>query len=261
MMTGAPLFIDRTQAGKKLAQVIQRYLKQQFTEFGINPIPIVYALPRGGLPVADPIADLLGCPLTVVVAKKISHPKNSELAIGAVTASGQVLWTNQTLFRFRPNLRQRQEAMEIAIAKAKSLEAQFLPFCPTVNAEGATLILVDDGIATGMTIAVAARALNTLAPAQIVICSPVAPPSLIPWLENCCDVSEDNSDVPRKLLQEEEREASEISDNSHSSHPHQPNSIVVLATPESFFSVSSFYAQFPQVKTSEALTYLQNRSQ
>jgi putative phosphoribosyl transferase len=257
-MTDAPLFIDRTQAGEKLAQVIQNYLKEQFTEFGVNPAPIVYALPRGGLPVAAPIADLLGCPLTVVVAKKISHPKSSELAIGAVTASGNVLWASQKMFRFQLNLRQRQEAMEIAIAKAKSLESQFLPFCPTVNPEGATLILVDDGIATGMTIAVAAMALKTLAPAQIVICSPVAPPSLIPWLENCGDTSLENGETSKESLRD--REVFDTSDNSQPSQPHQPNSIIVLATPEPFFSVSNFYAKFPQVQTSEALAYLKKRS-
>lgn len=269
-MIDAPLFIDRTQAGEKLAQVIQTYLKDQFTQFGVNPIPIVYALPRGGLPVAAPIADLLGCPLTVVVAKKISHPKNAELAIGAVTASCKVLWADQKMFRFRPNLQQRQEAMQNAIAKAKSLEAQFLPFCPTVNPEGATLILVDDGIATGMTIAVAAMALKTLLPAEILICSPVAPPSLIPWLENCGDTSVENCDMPLTLssrnladgcIPQQDfatyREVSETSDNSHISNFHQPNSIIVLATPEPFVSVSNFYAEFPQVETSEALTYLQ----
>jgi putative phosphoribosyl transferase len=255
-MTDAPLFIDRTQAGEKLAQVIKTYLREQFTEFGVNPVPIVYALPRGGLPVAAPIANLLGCPLTVMVAKKISHPKNAELAIGAVTASGKVLWANQELFPSRPNLRQRQEAMEIAIAKAKSLEAQFLPFCPAVNPEGATLILVDDGIATGMTIAVAAMALNTLAPAEIIICSPVAPPSLIPWLETCGGNSLENYDTP----EESQCQLSDTSNNSHFPHPHQPNSIIVLATPEPFASVSNFYAEFPQVETSEALTYLHKRN-
>jgi putative phosphoribosyl transferase len=258
-MTDAPLFSDRTQAGKKLAQVIQSYLQKQFTEFGVNPVPIVYALPRGGLPVAAPIADSLGCPLTVVVAKKISHPKNSELAIGAVTASGKVLWAEQKMFRFRPNLSQRQEAMGIAIAKAKSLESQFLPFCPAVNPKGATLILVDDGIATGMTIAVAAMALKNLAPSEIIICSPVAPANLIPWLENCGDTSLENCDMPLGLSSTY-HEVSDTSDNSHTLHPYQPNSIIVLATPEAFISVSNFYVEFPQVETSEALAYLQQRS-
>ncbi|BAZ39999.1 phosphoribosyltransferase [Calothrix sp. NIES-4101] len=242
-MTDAPFFLNRTQAGERLAEIIQANLRQQLIESGVEPIPIVYALPRGGLPVAAPIADLLQCPLTVLVAKKISHPNNPELAIGAVTASGLVLWANEKLLNFRGNSRQRQVAMEIAINKAKSLESQFLPFCPQVNPQGATLILVDDGIATGMTIAVAAKALNLLAPAQIFICSPVAPPQLLPWLQDWCDNSGDNCDRnQQKLIRKQNR-------------------IIVLETPEPFLSVSNFYVEFPQIETSEALTYLQQRNQ
>jgi putative phosphoribosyl transferase len=231
-MTDAPLFANRIQAGERLAEVIDTNLQNLFAS-GIKPVPIVYALPRGGLPVAAPIADLLGCPLTVTVAKKISHPSNSELAIGAVAASGQVLWMQQKLSR-QANFQWRKVALEAALNKAKSIEAQFLPFCPQVDAKGATLILVDDGIATGMTIAVAAKALSMLAPAQIWLCAPLAPPSLLTWLQQWCD------------------------DGKHNGHNVQHRTIV-LATPEPFFSVSNFYAQFPQVEISEALMYLRER--
>jgi predicted phosphoribosyltransferase len=72
-MSYTPLFTDRTDAGEKLAQKINSILQQ--TAASLKP-PIVYALPRGGLPVAAPVARLLGCPLTIMVAKKISHPQN-----------------------------------------------------------------------------------------------------------------------------------------------------------------------------------------
>ncbi|MBD6617486.1 phosphoribosyltransferase [Komarekiella sp. 'clone 1'] len=222
-MSHTPLFADRTHAGEELARVIYEVLAQQTIESGVKPVPIVYALPRGGLPVAAPIASLLGCPLTIVVAKKISHPDNPELAIGAVTTSGNVLWTQQKLFRPRDNLRWREVALNQAINQAKFLEAQLISACPQVNPEGATLILVDDGIATGMTIAVAATAIKALSPAAVWLCTPVAPQKLLPWLSQWCD------------------------------------RLIVLETPELFWSVSNFYIEFPQVDTSEVIVYLQQQ--
>jgi putative phosphoribosyl transferase len=220
-MSHTPLFADRTHAGELLAQVIHDVLTQQTIDSGVKPVPIVYALPRGGVPVAAPIARLLDCPLTIVVAKKISHPENPELAIGAVTTSGNVLWTDQKLFRLKNDARWREVALNKAINQAKSIEAQLVPACPQVNAQGATLILVDDGIATGMTMAVAATALKNLSPAAVWLCTPVAPRKLLSWLGQWGDRT------------------------------------IVLETPEPFWSVSNFYAQFPQVDTLEVLLYLQ----
>ena len=222
-MSYTPLFAHRTHAGELLAQVIHDILTQQTIDSGVKPVPIVYALPRGGVPVAAPIAHLLDCPLTIVVAKKISHPENPELAIGAVTSSGNVLWVDQKLFRLKHDVRWREVALNKAIEQAKSLEAQLIPACAQVNAENATLILVDDGIATGMTIAVAATAMRALSPAAIWLCTPLAPQKLLPWLEQWGDRT------------------------------------IVLETPEPFWSVSNFYAEFPQVETLEALVYLQQQ--
>ncbi|GAB1544555.1 phosphoribosyltransferase [Scytonema sp. NUACC21] len=215
-----PLFSDRTQAGEQLAQTIQDILTQQTIDSGIPPRTIVYALPRGGIPVAAPVARLLSCPLTIEVAKKISYPENPELAIGAVTASGNVLWDRQSFQSKIKNSQSREDALNSAISQAQLLQAQLAPACPQVEPEGATLILVDDGIATGMTIAVAAKALRGLSPAEIWLCAPVAPLKLLPWLREWCD---------------------------------RP---IVLATPSHFPSVSHFYSEFPQVKTQEALDYL-----
>ncbi|MEH2062131.1 MAG: phosphoribosyltransferase family protein [Nostoc sp.] len=222
-MSHTPLFADRTHAGELLAQVIHDVLTQQTIDSGVKPVPIVYALPRGGVPVAAPIARLLDCPLTIIVAKKISHPENPELAIGAVTTCGNVLWADQKLFRPKNEARWREVALNKAINQAKSLEAQLILACPQVNAENATLILVDDGIATGMTIAVAATALKALSPAAVCLCTPVAPQKLLPWLEQWGDRT------------------------------------IVLETPEPFRSVSNFYAEFPQVDTLEVLGYLQQQ--
>ena len=220
-MSYTPLFTDRTDAGEKLAQKID-VIRQTAASL---ELAIVYALPRGGLPVAAPVARLLGCPLTIMVAKKISHPQNPELAIGAVTTSGDVLWSEQKLFRSRNYLRARELALNEAIDKAKVLESQLISGCPQVNTENATVILIDDGIATGMTIAVAAIAAKALGCASVWLCTPVAPLNLLPWLSQWCD------------------------------------RMIILETPEPFLSVSNFYVDFPQVESSEALVYLQQQHQ
>lgn len=220
-----PLFQNREAAGEELAQAIRTQLNKQQVESGLKPIPIVYALPRGGLPVALPVARLLDCPLKIEVAKKISHPQNEELAIGAVTASGSVIWADNRIFRFRFYSRERRQAsLNTAIDCAKSLETQLNAACSQVSVEGATIILVDDGIATGMTIAAAATALRKLNPAQIWLCTPVLPKNLIPWLHKWGE------------------------------------QVIALAAPESFLSVSNFYVEFPQIETQQALEYFQQQS-
>ena len=108
--------------------------------------------------------------------------------------------------------------------KAHSQLAQLAPARPQVNPQGTIAIVVDDGIATGMTMAVAAQALRAQHPAAVWLCAPVAPLSLLPWLQQWGD------------------------------------RIIVLDTPESFLSVSRFYVEFPQVEIEEALAYLQQQN-
>ena len=208
------IFVDRHDAGEKLAQAVlteaQTLSDKKF---------VVYALPRGGLPVAVSVARALGCPLDIIVAKKITRPENSELAIGAVTADGHVLW-------LEPSCEQAQEldrdALLFAQKKAQAQMAQFGDR-PKIDPEGAIALLVDDGIATGMTMAVAVKALKTRNPLEIWICAPVAPQEMVNSLE--------------------------LGGASRA---------IILATPDPFWSVSRFYQVFNQVETEEALACLQN---
>lgn len=218
-MTSAPLFSDRTDAGEQLA----RSLVTAVTELkatGISVVPIVYALPRGGIPVAVPVARQLGCPLDIVVAKKISTPENPELAIGAVTSEGHILWSRPRLLGNRySNL--WKSALHEAQEKAQQQLEQLSVGCPRVNPQGTLALLIDDGIATGMTMAAAAQALRAHNPAQIWICAPVAPAGLVKWLSRWGD------------------------------------RVVILEAPDPFLSVSRFYTKFPQVPTEDALMHLQ----
>jgi predicted phosphoribosyltransferase len=221
-MSSAPLFNDRADAGEQLAQLLVSHVTQ-LKESGVSVQPIVFALPRGGIPVAAPVARQLGCPLNIVVAKKITTPKNPELAIGAVTSEGHVLWAQQKLFGKR-NSSSLQTALRQAQEKAQAQLAKLSVGCPTVNPQGALALIIDDGIATGMTIAAAAQAVKAQDPAEIWICSPVAPPGITEWLARWCDRT------------------------------------VILETPEPFLSVSRFYVDFPQLETEAALIYLQEHN-
>lgn len=224
-MLPAMIFRDRIDAGEQLAQEIHRTITKIEPVSSVAPSPIVYALPRGGLPVAVPIARILRCPLDIVVAKKISHPKNPELAIGAVTADGSILWDEQTPLRLR-NSQQGQAALKESLKKAKQQLTILNSGRPQPNLNNNFAILVDDGIATGMTMAVAAQALRAQNPAaEVWLCAPVAPLSLLPWLDGWGD------------------------------------RVILLEAPESFLSVSRFYAEFPQVETEEALACLQQQKE
>jgi putative phosphoribosyl transferase len=220
-MLSIPFFDNRADAGGKLAEAVVAELGKLNLTVPEAVKPIVYALPRGGLPVAVPIARLLGCPLDVVVAKKITRPDNPEYAIGAVTADGEVLWQKQKL----RNLGFQTLALQQAQDNAESLLADLDAGRPNVSAAGALAILVDDGIATGMTMAVAAQALRAQQPATLWICVPVAPQDLLEFLQEMCDRA------------------------------------IVLETPHPFYSVSRFYAEFPQVETEVALQCLQQQTE
>ncbi|MGE5656579.1 MAG: phosphoribosyltransferase [Actinomycetota bacterium] len=220
-MLSTPLFRDRAEAGEKLAQAVLSEIAQFNLTVNDEITPVVYALPRGGLPIAVPIARRLGCPLDVVVAKKIARPDNPELAIGAVTAEGHLVWSKQ-----KPrNIRIQNATLQVAQEKALSQLTALAPGRPSVTPKGALVILVDDGIATGMTMLAAAQALRMQQPAQLWICVPVTPPELIEFLH-------------------------EVSDR-----------LIVLETPDPFFSVSRFYEEFPQVETEEALACLRQQAE
>ncbi|MDJ0687682.1 MAG: phosphoribosyltransferase family protein [Xenococcaceae cyanobacterium MO_188.B32] len=223
LMTLSILFRDRPDAGRQLAKLVSLH-KKQFESSKIDTPLIVYALPRGGIPIALPIARELGCPLDIIVAKKITTPDNPELAIGAVTSKGNLMWTKPHLLR-KISWRGLKEAMEDAQQKAREREAQLSLYRPKVNPQGSIAIIVDDGIATGMTMAVAAQEIKDKQVKEVWICAPVAPPDLVPKLELWSD------------------------------------RVLLLATPYPFLSVSRFYQKFAQVSLEEVITILQQYNQ
>ena len=214
-------FENRASAGEELALNISEELANLHLspEEALNIV--VYALPRGGVPVAVPVARSLACPLDAIASKKITPPNNKELAIGAVTSDGCVLWSDN-----KPDNEAMENALvEGAIAKAREQLDAFSPGLPGLSPAGRFVILVDDGIATGMTVAAAAKSIKSQKPTRIWICVPVAPPSAIPFLQEYCD------------------------------------RLIVLQTPQPFLSVSRFYQDFAQVDTEEVTICLQEQRQ
>lgn len=156
---------DRYDAGRRLAAELIAFR---------NQTPIVLGLPRGGVPVAYEIALALGAPLDVWVARKIGAPFNPEFGIGAVAEGGEIVWNDETLAFLSMS---GKELAALAAQEEKEVQRRVRFFRgnhPPPEIRGHTVILVDDGIATGMTVLAAIRAVRKQEPKQIVLAAPVA---------------------------------------------------------------------------------------
>jgi len=162
------IFANRQQAGKKLADKLKPLNFQN---------PIILALPRGGVPVGLQIAKALSCPLDIITVKKISSPFNPELALGAAAPDNIVFWEKQTSGHYDDNSLKTfaQTAQRQRQKKDKLLRGE-KPY-PDLNDK--TVILVDDGLATGSTALAAISWLKTQNPAKIILAVPVAPPDTL----------------------------------------------------------------------------------
>jgi putative phosphoribosyl transferase len=159
-------FADRADAGVRLGKALLQYRGQR---------PLILGIPRGGVPVAAEVAGALDGDLDVIVARKMGSPVSPELAMGAVAADG-VRYLNQETIR---DLAVPGEYLE-DVAREKSAEAlarerRFRAGRPPLVVEGRTVILVDDGLATGSTMIAAARSIRARHPARLVIAVPVGP--------------------------------------------------------------------------------------
>ena len=161
-------FRDRRDAGRRLAAYLAGYAGR--------PNLLVLALPRGGVPVAFEIAQALGAPLDVFIVRKLGLPGHEEFAIGAI-ASGGVHFVNADTLRDYGIT--REQVAEVIAAEERELdrrEHRYRGDRPFPNVEGRTVILVDDGLATGSTMRAAVAALRQERPAHIIVAVPTAPP-------------------------------------------------------------------------------------
>lgn len=199
-------FQDRLEAGFLLAEKLLKYK---------NSKGIVLAVPRGGVPVAYVVARELGLPIEVILTKKIGHPLHKEYAIGAASLHDYFViphanvsdeYIDQELVRIRTRL--------------KEMHKRFMGDSEPENLEGKTVIVIDDGVATGNTLLGTINVLRKSKPGKIVIAVPVASQSAIQKLSEVVD------------------------------------EVIVVYTPEQFFGVGAFYEDFTQVSDEEVMYYL-----
>ena len=160
-------FADRAEAGRVLA-------RQLSTRAGRRDV-VVLGLPRGGVPVAFEVAKALGAPLDVLVVRKLGVPMQPELAMGAI-ASGDALYVDRHL-QHETGVTEAEFARVLSQERAELArrEALYRDAWPALPVSGRTVIVVDDGMATGATLKVAVEALRANAPAAIIAALPVAP--------------------------------------------------------------------------------------
>ncbi len=208
------VFADRTEAGIALGHAIAAR----------HPAPplLVLGLPRGGVPLAREVARILSAPLDVLVVRKIGMPLHPELAIGAVASGGVIV--REAHGRYDPFGREIDfEALATReLEEVRRRETLFRGSTEPLEVRGKTVILVDDGLATGSTMTAAVRALRSLGPSRIIVAAPVA---------------------SREAF---ERLASTADD------------CVVLRTPTDFYAVSQAYEDFPQVEDAVVQTLLRD---
>ncbi|HXM73728.1 MAG TPA: phosphoribosyltransferase family protein, partial [Chthoniobacterales bacterium] len=162
------MFIDRADAGRILAEKLDKYA-------GRNDV-IVLGLPRGGVPVAYEVAKRLRVPLDVFIVRKLGVPGFEELAVGAI-ASGGVRVLNEDVMRALPNANQIIESLTVSETKeVERREISYRDGRPAPDLRGKTVILVDDGLATGATMRAAVKALRQRGVAKIVVGVPVGAP-------------------------------------------------------------------------------------
>jgi putative phosphoribosyl transferase len=207
-------FRDRQEAGRLLAESLS------FLE-GRDGL-LVLGIPRGGVVVAYEVARALRAPLDVAVTRKLGAPHNPELAIGAVTSSGEVVLDSSLLFRLSVSgeyVRQETEYQRAEIARRLQAYRGERPL-PTI--EGRTVVVIDDGVATGATMRATLRSLRAGAPQELILAIPVGPPDTVASLEE---------------------EADEV---------------ICLSTPDLFWAVGAFYDLFAQTSDGEVQRLLED---
>lgn len=159
-------FTDRIDAGRRLAPHLQKYA---------NEHPLVIGLPRGGVPVAREVADALHAPLDVIVVRKIGVPGHEELGLGAISEDGVVVYNDDV----RTAARVPEQELQAALARERATLAQRLQGIraqlPQAPLAGRTVIIVDDGVATGIDARAACRVARLRGAKRVVLATPAAP--------------------------------------------------------------------------------------
>ncbi len=206
------LFKNRREAGEKLAAQLEAYKGRK---------PLILAVPRGGVTVAEPVWENIGGELDLIITRKIGAPYQPELAIGAVSGDGFVMLNNNIVSRLNVtedyiNTAAEKEQNEIRRRLKIYRGNRSMPLI-----DNRLVVIIDDGVATGYTLLAALRSLQEKNPAKLVLAIPVGPPDTLTMLENEVD------------------------------------ELLCLEAPVHFSAVGQFYRQFDQVSDSEVTAILQ----
>lgn len=205
---GPVVFSNRKEAGRMLAGALSSYKGGD---------AVVVGIPRGGLPVASEVAGALGAPLDIVVVRKLGAPGQPELGIGAVVDGDhpRTIFNQGVIEQLGVEDEYIREEIERQLKEIKRRETTYRGGHGAIPLAGKTVIVIDDGIATGSSVRAALRGVRRAKPKRVVLAVPVAPPETVEALRG---------------------EADEI---------------VCLETPEDFFAVGQFYRDFHQVSDEE----------
>jgi putative phosphoribosyl transferase len=201
-------FRDREEAGHALAAALASELSPSDTGW-------VLALPRGGVPVACPVAAALGWPLDVLTVRKLGVPGQAEYAMGAIATGGFRVLNDEVLDRLAIRPAELESVTQTEAAELARREALYRGNRPAPDVRGRTVVVVDDGLATGATMRAAVKVLRAQSPARVVVAVPVAA-----------------ADAAERLAGEADR-------------------VVALATPHPFMAVGRWYRHFPPVDDDE----------
>jgi putative phosphoribosyl transferase len=210
-------FANRQAAGRELASELA---KKRLVD------PVVLALPRGGVPVAAEIAKSLKAPLDLVLVRKIGVPFQPELAVAAVVDGGepQIVVNDDVINLAGLDREYIDREVKRELAEIERRREAYLRGRPRVPLEGRTLIVVDDGIATGASIRAALKALRRRGPKALILAVPVAP-----------------ADTVEALRPEVDQ-------------------LICLATPEPFFAIGIHYVDFRQLSDEEVVSILDSKA-
>lgn len=202
---------DRREAGKQLGEALKEFKGKKIT---------VLAIPRGGVVVGDEVARSLDAALDIVVPRKIGAPFNPELAIGAIAADGSRVLDKGLIERLGVSRDYLESEIQAQMAEIKRRMKKYRGMRPPLDVKGKTVIVVDDGVATGATTMAAIKFLRNKKPKELVLAIPVGPP-----------------ETAEKLRKEVDK-------------------LICLSVPSLFYAVGQFYDQFGQTTDEEVMAIL-----